>query len=174
MKNTLLALLFICPLFLWADSWDNLTLEQAEDTQAFLSTNPYILDYCDCCDSDGQYATKIYLMKVVFTQIVVCDWDPDFYSIKAETEILAEIPYTPNGPNMGSPNITRSKSDLTISMNYTWAYNKQKFAPLHTIIPYDVYGEQNQNTGSCREFTTFPNPGFINDNDYSNWYSSRF
>lgn len=176
MKNSILVLLLLCPTLLWADPWDNLTLQQAEQVEAFLKTNPYIFDYCDCCDAEGEYATKVYLMKVTSTEIVTCDWNPEYYSVQADVVVLAEIPYTPAGPQMNAPRISRSEDGLKITMNYTWGYNagQRKAAPLYSIVPYDVYGEQDPNSGYCRAFTTFPDPRLIKDQEYTNWYKSKF
>ena len=175
MKKILIVLLFLCPTFLWADPWNNLTFQQAEKVCEFLNSNPYILDYCDCCDYEGEFATKVYLMKVKSTEIIDCDWDSEYFSIKAQVEILAEIPYIKEGPDINSPHLYKLEKDLIITMNYTWAYNKQegKAAPLFTIIPYDIYGEQKLNSGYCRDFTTFPNPEYIKNQEYEKWYNNR-
>lgn len=178
MKKLIIAFLLLvaCPTFLWADAWDNLTFEQAEEVQNYINANPYILDYCDCCDYEGEYATKVYLMKVISSEIVACEWDPSYYNVKTKVEVVAEIPYKSNGPDMASPVIRKSEEDLTLTMNYTWGYNPttRKAAPLYCMIPYDVYGEQDLDSGSCREFTAFPNPEHIRDTAYSTWYKTRF
>ncbi len=175
-KKILFLLFFIFPLYLSADSWDNLTYEQAEETCEFLSANPYILDYCDCCDFEGQYATKIYLMCVTSTEIIPCDWDSEYYSIKSDVKVLAEIPYTKDGPAMDNPQRYESSNELIITMNYTWAFNENalKAAPLYTIISYDIYGEQKSNSGYCRDFTPFPKPNTLKNKDYKNWYKNNF
>ncbi|GAA3649454.1 hypothetical protein [Flavivirga jejuensis] len=176
MKKNLIILLFMFPIFSWADHWDNLTLQQANQVQDLLNSNPYILDYCDCCSYEGVYATKIYLMKVKSTDIVICDWNSEYFNVRAQVEILAEIPYNQNGPDIASPRLNKSESDLIITMNYTWAYNELegKAAPIYTIIPYDTYGKIKLDSGSCREFTTFPKPKYIKERAYKRWYRNKF
>ncbi|MEL0651212.1 hypothetical protein V6246_07230 [Algibacter sp. TI.3.09] len=176
MKNTIITLLLLCPIFLWADAWDNLTLQQAEQVCEFLNTDPYILDYCDCCDYEGEYATKIYLMKVKSTEIISCDWNSEYYSVRADVDVLAEIPYIKEGPDINYAHRYKSKEELVITMNYTWAYNEQKkkVAPIYTIIPYNIYGETNPNSGSCKAFTNFPNPKQIKNRKYKKWYNKKF
>ncbi|WP_405295915.1 hypothetical protein [Algibacter sp. Ld11] len=176
MKNTLIIFSLIIPRLLCADAWDNLTLQQAEQVCKFLNTDPYILDYCDCCNYEGEYATKIYLMKVKSTQIITCEWNSEYYSVRADVDILAEIPYTKEGPDINYAHRYKSKEELVITMNYTWAYNEQKkkAAPIYTIIPYDIYGETNPNSGYCKAFTNFPSPKYIKNRKYKKWYNKIF
>jgi len=176
MKKSIFVLLILFPTLLWADYWDNLTLVQAEEVIEFLNSNPYILDYCDCCDYEGEYATKIYLMKVESTEIITCDWDSRYFSVKAQVEVLAEIPYNKEGPDIYSPQLFSFEKKITITMNYTWAYNtkQSKAAPLYTIIPYDIYGEQKSDSGYCREFIAFPSPMHVINEAYGKWYNERF
>lgn len=178
MKKILLVLLLLYPNILLADPWDNLTLQQAKQVEAFLNSNPYVLDYCDCCDFEGKYATKIELIKVKSTKIVTWDWGPEYLSVEAKVEVLAEIPYTKGGPDINSPILDLSERELptTITMNYTWAYNKEKgrAAPLYTFIPYDVEAGLELDSGYCRQFTTFPPPKAIKNKEYEKWFNKRF
>jgi len=115
-------------------------------------------------------------MKVTATEIITCDWDAGFFSVRAQVEVLAQIPYLKEGPDMSSPIVNKSEDNLIITMNYTWAYNKQKgkAAPFYSIIPYDTYGEQELNTGSCRELVAFPKPESIQNEAYEEWYNNQF
>lgn len=172
MKKLAIVLMFICPLFSWADAWDNLTKEQALKVQEYLKINPYIIDYCDCCSFKGEFATEVYLSEVTSTEIIACDWDPTYYSIRAKVEILAKIPYQATGLMISAPEILESSNEITITMNYTWGYNDeyQKAAPLYTTIPYAIYGEQNKASGSCRPLVDFPAPKKIKNRAYKKWY----
>ena len=176
MKNTLITFLLLFPIVLWADPWDNLTLQQAEQVCEFLNSDPYLLDYCDCCDYEGEYATEIHLMKVKSTEIITCEWNPEYYSVRANVAILAEIPYIEVGPDTNSAYKYKLKEERVITMNYTWAYNKQKekAAPIYTVIPYDFYGETNPDSGYCKAFTSFPNPKQIKNRKYKKWYNKKF
>lgn len=175
MKNILFTIFILCPTLLWADAWDNLTLEQAKQVQEFLKTDPYILDYCDCCSHDGEYATNVYLMKVLSTEIVQCDWNYEFYSLKAKVKTIAQLPYKKDGPNMKSAVLIQRDSSVMITMNYTWVYNKKakKAGPIYTVIPYDAYGKQDLTKGYCKAFTKFPKPRRIKDKEYKKWYRKK-
>lgn len=172
MKLIVSLLLLLSPIYLWADAWDNLTLEEANKVVDVIETNPYLLDYCDCCQAEGTYATKVFLVKVLATKIVRCDWDENLFSVKAEVVTLAELPYQKDGPDIEEPIIMIEKKDLIIYTNYTWVYNStyKKAGPIYTVIPYDYYGEQPQDKGSCRPFIDFPNPKKIKNKEYKNWY----
>jgi len=176
LKNIFITLILLSPVFTWADAWDNLTLQQANQVIEFLKTNPYILDYCDCCDYQGEYAVKTHLMKVTSTEIITCEWNPEFYSVVAKVNVLAEIPNTEAGLDMSSPNRYKTKDEIVITMNYTWAFNleKKQAAPLYTIISYPTYGETNPNSGYCKKFTTFPQPKPIKNRKYKKWYKRTF
>ena len=157
----------------YADAWDNLSREEAKATVEFLEKNPFIFDYCDCCDYSGKYAAQVFLMKVVSTKIVSCEWNPGDFSIIAKVEIIARIPYTEDGPDIKNPvKLHDIKDDYTIYMNYTWGFNAgTKLAvPLFDVIPYDYYGE----ASPCRNYTPYPNPYttncMIGHKDYIDWY----
>ena len=177
MKRTLIIILLIFPLYAWADPWDQLTYKEAKDVQAFLNNCPFILDYCDCCKFEGEYAAKVYLMKVISTEIVPCRWDSTYYSVKAKVDIIAELPYSENGLNIEKPLKNSNKDDLIISVNYTWSYSEEiaMAVPLFCIVLYDHLNDQ---AGSCRDFTNFPNPFKTNDviidKEYRKWYKKNF
>ena len=179
MKKILFLFMLLSPLYASADAWDNLTYEQAESVQKFLNNTPFILDYCDCCDFEGEYAAKVYLMKVISTEIIACEWDNAFYSVKAKVEIIAELTYTENGPDVSKPLKVSREDELIITMNYTWSYSKEqaKVIPFFNIVPYDIYGENEQTSGSCRNYTDFPNPfktnDVISDNEFRDWYKKN-
>ena len=86
--------------FSFADAWDNLTFEEAEAVVAELKKNPYIFDYCDCCDHTGEYATEVHFMKVTGTEIVTCDWDASYYSVQYTADLIAKVEYLPKGANI--------------------------------------------------------------------------
>lgn len=70
-----LAILFV-PNFLKADPWDCMSKEDAEELMVFLKKNPFVLEYCDCCDEPTAYLVRIQRMK-----IVPCHWDESQYSV---------------------------------------------------------------------------------------------
>lgn len=165
------------PYLVKADPWDNLTYEEAEKVQGFLQSFPYLLDYCDCCDFEGDYAAEVFLVKVISSEIVSCSWDENYYSVQTEVEVIAKIPYESDGPRVDRPISMTNEDQLTIFMNYTWGYNssERKATPLFCIIPYETYGEEDTTSGVCREFVNFPDPkDGVTDKDYKSWYHSVF
>lgn len=157
----------------YADAWDNLTKEEAENVIEYLKVNPYIFDYCDCCDHEGEYATTIEFLKVIDARIVTCEWDNEFYTVKATVEVIAHVPYTENGPDIKRIERLREKdSEVTIYMNYTWGLDlkTKKAAPFFDLVTYHY----EHNRGACKEPFEFPHPRALkktwNDKEYKKWY----
>lgn len=159
-----------------ADAWDNLTMEQAKAVVAHLEENPYIFDYCDCCDIKGEFATKAYFLKVIDTEIIPCDWDSNYYSVKVNTEMIGELKRTKTGLKTNKIMKADGGGSKIIYMNYTWAYNpKTKMAsPLFDIIQYDTYGSENK---PCMSTFAYPQEKVVmkvfKDEIYLNWYSKN-
>lgn len=150
-----------------ADSWDNLTLSQAKQVQKFLEKNPFIYDYCDCCSSEGDY-----LLKVISSKIVACEWDGAQYSVTVEAQRLALMQNTGSGLNNYHADPVPADEQFvqyTISMNYTFVYDKyMKWAvPFFKIIPHS-------NSSICVGAAVYIDPtgssANISDADYAAWY----
>lgn len=178
MKNLFIALLFLAfTSSSIADSWDNLTKEQAEAVVKELEENPYIFDYCDCCDHEGTYATKVRLLKVTSTEIKPCAWEPESFSVTVDVVVLAHLPYTASGPDVVKMTSNKKEIDVyTVSMNYTWTYNpgEKSASPLYTTVPYDKYDGDKK---PCKSYFKFPTPdqgkGIIKDGKYKKWYKKK-
>ena len=176
MKKILLLLLMISS-YSWADPRDNFTLKEAQDLSLLFKYDPFIVDYCDCCSYEGDYAVKVHLMKVISSEIVSCEWDPEFYSVKVKVEILAQIPYNENGLDYNSPiKITKRQEELIVNANYFWGFKELFFknAPIVPLVPLDAIlkYQDEVNYGDCRAITNFPDPRKINDKQYGTWYSN--
>lgn len=174
---TILALVLFTNLAL-ADSWDNLTKEQAEAVVKELEQNPYIFDYCDCCNHEGAYAANVRLLKVTSTEIKPCAWEPESFSVTIDVVVVAHLTNTEVGPDLTKMTSKKKEVDVfTISMNYTWTYNEgeKSAAPLYTTIPYDKY---DQDKKPCKAHFKFPTPeqgkGIIKDGKYKKWYKKKF
>ncbi|MDP5098609.1 MAG: hypothetical protein NWQ27_01330 [Crocinitomicaceae bacterium] len=59
MKTIFFFFTFFFSQFSYADAWDNLTLEEAQNVIAQLNENPFIFDYCDCFDFSGEFSTQV-------------------------------------------------------------------------------------------------------------------
>lgn len=164
--------LLISPLS-FADAWDNLTLEEAEEVVAELAVNPYIFDNCDCCDHKGEYAAKVFLVKVTDTEIIRCEWNPEFYSVRLTFQVIAELKNGPSGPNAKKLRKAGSAepSDI-LFMNYTWGLQPGTHiaVPFFSKIPYSTYGESK----ACKKAFNYPTPKAVrkvsDDPDYETWY----
>lgn len=162
--------------FTFADAWDNLTLEQAQAVVAELETNPYIFDYCDCCDRKGEYASNAYFLKVVLAEIVPCEWDKTYYSVKITADVIGRLKRTKSGLKLNKLLKAVDDPSKMVFMNYTWGYNKttKMASPFFDIVAYDVYGTENT---SCNPTFAFPKPEVVSkvykDEIYGFWYSKH-
>lgn len=177
MKAIIFLFAILIPVLSKADAWDNLTMEEAQQVVSHLEDHPFIFDYCDCCDNEGTYATKIHMYKVTSTEIVTCDWDPEKYSVKIEFDIIAEINYLESGPDLSR--INEAKADMynnTIFMNYTWGFNTETrmARPLFASISYDTYGDSSE---GCKPPFSYPSPSMLKfvgiPSGYKKWYKKN-
>jgi hypothetical protein len=159
--------------FSYADAWDNLTYEEAEKVVAELKKNPFIFDYCDCCDFSGEYATEVFFLKVTKTEIVTCDWEPNFYSVKYHADVIAKVLFEEIGANIFNLSAPVSATTSgTFYMNYTWGFNEENSnaAPFFSIIPYTYYGEAKP----CLGPIAYPAPVAVSKigkvKGYKKWY----
>lgn len=157
-----------------ADAWDNLTLTEAEAVVAHLGKNPYIFQYCDCCDDDSPNINSAILVKVTKTSIEKCDWNDEMYSVYYDAEIIAEISYTESGLKISSGIIEGSSTTSDkIYMNYTRTINPstKKATNFFNIIDYQYYGESTP----CKAEFDYPNPKALKaistDKKYKKWYT---
>lgn len=174
MKNLILVLLIMSiSQFVIADPWDNMTKTQAEATAAYLKQNPYFIDYCDCCDSSGEFAAEVFLMKALSVKVLPSDWSDGDYRVVVEARRVKQFPYMKDGINTVSPSPIAGPETVTITMNYTWVFNhKTKLAgPLFEAVAYDKYDGDYK---PCQPHAAYPNPfkGDYDqfDRDYKDWY----
>lgn len=169
MRILLLTLALFTARLSFADAWDNLTKQQAEKVVKHLEANPYIFDYCDCC-GDGKSMT---LLKVTKTSIVPCDWDAGSFTVKVEATAMVSMKRNEFGLDVSSFEKAEPQEDqLTIYMNYTWVYFKEKksAAPVFSSIKYDKYGKKKP----CEGLFKFPDPKsfkkIFKDKSYKKWF----
>lgn len=171
MRKTLWIIFILLSSYAHADAWDNLTKEQAENTVQFLKENPYIFDYCDCCNQGG----LVRLIKVDDLEIVPCDWDSEYFSVKYSGELIGLFPSNKDGIDINSKEKDSIEEDNNpngvITMNYTWVYNADNAncSPLFSVVSYDVYGTENK---PCLNNFSLPNPKVVKNKAYKKWYKS--
>jgi hypothetical protein len=152
-----------------ADAWDDLTMPQAKAVTKFLKKNPWIIDYCDCCDPGDTY-----LLLVASSEIVPCSWAPEKFSVKVKVTRIAKLDVTDSGINEYNASPLNNLTDYVVYMNYTFAYDKtNKWAvPLFKLVPYDA--DRNH---ICKGATKYPQPvntdGKELSKEYTKWYSKR-
>lgn len=159
----------------FADAWDNLSLQEAEAVVKELEQNPYIFDYCDCCDNKGEYASSIQFLKVVSSEIVPCSWDENFYSVKIETIVLCNVFYANDGADVTKLLKPEAQENATfIYMNYTWTfdYENKLAVPFFKVVPYATYDEDPK---ACKSTFAYPTPQQLSkvskDKGYKKWYA---
>lgn len=177
MKYFSLLFVFLITQFSFADAWPEMTKAEAEAVVAELEKNPYIFDYCDCCDHGGEYAATVFISKVIKANIVACEMDENCYTIETESVILAEVFYGENGPDvtkLSKPGL--SEVSQTIYMNYTWTLNPstKKATPFFRVIPYNYYDFTKE---ACKQEFAYPTPAQLKkvskDKGYKKWYGER-
>lgn len=149
-----------------ADPWDNLTYKQAVQVSDYLKENPFILDYCDCCD-----AGDVVLLKVIETEIVPCEWDAGSKSVKVTAKKIGKLKRNGSYPSAYRIENMNEETEYIITMNYTFVYSEcGKWAvPFFKVVDYD-------NEHVCCGATRFPdpkdNPGIV-DQDYIAWFEEK-
>jgi hypothetical protein len=175
---TLLALLFFSTLS-FADAWDNLTEDEAAEMVNYLNANPYIFEYCDCCQTDAEddrYSME--LVEVSNLRVVTCSWDKDYYSVEYNRQPIATLLYKEDGSGMQvtPPPTPDSEEDSppVIYMNYTWGLNPDSnlAEPLFETIYYHYVAEYGGR--SCKEAFPYPKPSDLSKvgefKGYKQWY----
>lgn len=177
MKLIIITLTLLLSFNSLADAWDNMTYSEAEKVVTELKQNPFIFDYCDCCDYDGEYATTIEFLKVTHTEIVECNWNPEMYSVKVTSELISTIQFSAKGPVIDKMTVQNDNNySSTLFMNYTWGLNKEtkKATPFFNIIPYDYYGDENK---PCLYEFEYPTPRQLKKTKkiqgYKKWWKSN-
>ena len=167
MKKTVILIIF-CFLLTnaIADPWDNLSYEQAVQVSDYLNENPFILEYCDCCDIGD-----VILMKVVKNEIVPCEWDNSSKSVKVTAIQIGKLERNGSYPSAYRVEYMNRETEYIITMNYTFVYSDcGKWAvPFFKLVDYD-------NEHVCCGATRFPDPDHnagIKDQDYIEWFKEK-
>lgn len=177
MKSLLLFVLLLPGHYSFADAWDNLTRQQAEAVVAELEKNPFVFDYCDCCDDDGEDVHAAMLLQVTSTEIVACSWSPEMFSVKYEAISIGEVCY--HSDTLSVLNMFEAgsgSSEYVVYMNYSRGLNPttKQATNFFNIVDYDYYGE---NLTCKREFD-YPHPkelkkAGIKLKAYAKWYRRK-
>lgn len=158
--------MFLLSTNLKADPWDNLSYEQANAVVYFLKENPFILDYCDCCDEGD-----VILMKVIEAEIVPCEWDASSKSVKVKAIQIGRLERNGSYPSAYRTEYMNEEHEYIITMNYTFVYSEcgNWAVPFFKVVEY-------KNEHVCCGATRFPNPTHnegIKDQDYIAWFDKK-
>ena len=163
MKKTLLITFlafFASTTALFADPWDCMTEDQAKELIKYLKKNPFVLDYCDCCDAGSreQDNTKLmgHLVKIESMEIVPCSWDETQFSVNVNSTTVLASGYIEKGnfiPEKAAADDVRFYSDSwAIAINYAWNYNGGSPVRLYKKISYTA------DDFDCGKPKKFPDP----------------
>lgn len=177
MKYLNLIFSLLISLVSFADAWDNLTKEEALAVVNYLQENPYIFDYCDCCQShdDEDDTYEVQLIKVTNTRIVECSWDKSQFSVEYDYQAIASILFQEDGSGFEiMPPPEQAISTPTIYMNYTWGLNEEsgQAMPLFESIDYHYVAQYGGR--SCNNPFSYPSPAELEPagtfKAYKQWY----
>lgn len=156
----------LCLLFsfnLMADSWEDMTKSQSKMVFTYLDKNPYVLDYCDCCE------TIPYLVKVVDKKLEPSRWEDSLVTIKLTVNTIAKLEVKKTG-NVVSFLVHQPEENLesfTLSMNYTFGYDLVK----HQATPFFNIVSSYKAKYSCSDdlVTRYPDYKLVRDKRYKKW-----
>lgn len=182
MKKTFLLLFvafFVGNGYLFADPWDCMSQTEAKELMAYLKKNPFVFDYCDCCDDGSRehdnYKLMGHLIKIEKMEIVSCSWDDTQFSVNIISSKVISSGYVDGGKfivAIASDEDSKMYSDSwPVTLNYTWAYNKGKPVRLFKMTSYK--GED-FNCGGLKQFPEPKNvPAGKLQKAYTKYYSKK-
>jgi len=146
-----------------ADPWEALTESEAKELKAYLEKNPFVFDYCDCCDEVARKydnrKTFGHLIKIEKMEIVVCSWDESRFSVNiVQSSILASGNVEGGKFNIAVPkedDIQRYREHWPITLNYSWSIKSGKPSRLYKHINY------NADDVKCKGISKFPRPNVV-------------
>jgi hypothetical protein len=139
-----------------ADPWDCMSKEDAETLVEFLNKNPFVMEYCDCCDNQTAHLVRIRKMK-----IVPCHWDESQYSVAVVRYTIAAMGYVEDGefvqvmqePDPEDLKLYGNAEYYTPTLNYSFSRQKGKAVHLNTQT-----GEDRSDDVGCEGLKAFPQP----------------
>jgi hypothetical protein len=145
---------------IYADPWECMTETEAKELMAFLKKNPYVFDYCDCCDKVArEYDNKKvlgHLIKIEKMEIVTCSWDESRFSVNIVKSTLLVSGKVEGGKFIvaepSEEEIEIYKKPWPITINYSWTIKSGKTSRLYKNINYE------EDVIKCTGLLEFPKP----------------
>ena len=143
-----------------ADPWECMSETEVKELMSFLKKNPYVFDYCDCCDEvSRKYDNKKlfgHLIKIEKMEIVTCSWDDTQFSVNIVKSSIILSGNVEKGKliaaDLDVKNLAPYNGTWPITLNYCWTYKAGKISRLFKNIKYD-----NEDV-KCGGISEFPDP----------------
>ncbi|MCB0705381.1 MAG: hypothetical protein KDC34_08735 [Saprospiraceae bacterium] len=159
-------LLFSLTSTLVADPLEDMTFEEAQQVVNHILLDPYILDYCDCCDDAAGY-----LIEIKELSIEPAEFGHRPYRVRAKGVYLYQL--SANGDDTFQLLETEQRGyDDIIWTNYTFTFDPsdRKAHPVGEVLGF-------RREGNCNPDAQFPGPDQISldkiNRDYQQWYKTE-
>jgi len=142
--------------------------------------NPFVFDYCDCCDEvSREYENKKlmgHLVKIETMEIKACSWDENQFSVSVTSTTMIASGYIEAGNFKVEQTTTEDAGHYAegwpVAINYCFALDKGKPTRLFKMIKY-----QADDVNHCGAFKQFPDPNKIptskTQKAYAKYYSKK-
>lgn len=151
---------------LFADPIEDMTQTEAQQLVEYLKNNPYLVDYCDCCDDVNGVENRIYakLIHVESTEIVPCSYDDNKVSVKIKGTVIVGGHVNAKGvmegvEAQGYAYENDNGSPTLATLNYHFAFYKGKVVRLGNAISV------NTEDYKCNALKQFPASDEMGDNE---------
>ena len=156
-------LLFFLAFTAFADPTEDMTIEEAATLVSYLKDNPYIVDYCDCCDDLKPGGERVYakLILVEKAEIIPCTYSPEKFSVILHGTVVAGGIVNEDGRMTGveiqgyAYELDNGEPALA-ALNYHFAYQNGKVVRLGKVV------EVNQDY-ACNPLHFFPSHKELGD-----------
>ena len=162
-----------------ADDWNCMSKDQAESLVEYLSENPFVINFGDCCyDITGEDEEKPmgHLIKIENMDIVPCSYDDTQFSVRITRSTILMSTYI-IGSSFSTANTMAADKEKyanpwTISLNYCFTLYDFKIPfRLYEIIEYEA------EKINCSGLIDFPPPNILPEypykKDYTKFYESK-
>jgi hypothetical protein len=142
---------------LHADPIEDLTKEEAAALVNYLEKNPFLVDYCDCCDDLNAPENRVYA-KLIFVEkaeIVPCSYNDEKVSVKITGTVVTGGTVNAEGVMegvevQGYAYENENGSPTLATLNYHFVYQEGVVKRLGSIV------KVNTDDYKCNPLSAFP------------------